>query len=264
MAIDFINSLKNHNFIRRLYRRRRGSDSVNFSSPLSLPNLVLWLDAQDTSTLWTDAEKTTNPTTLNDPIEVWDDKSGNANHLTSAGSDPAAYNDGGELGGDTVRNTSDLVQYQASGNMSVVQPFHLFIVLRPTTTGDRHVFGFSDTDDIPSGDVRVSNNSYAINAGTELSDSTTINFDTNYVFECRFNGASSYISLNNNSESGDAGSTDPSSGDKFTLFDDGSQSTFTVWRGDIGEVILTNSILSSAWVTEVRSYLEGRWSVSLN
>lgn len=50
--------------------------------PTSLPNLGLWLDASDSSTLFQSFNGTTPAISQNDPIGYWGDKSGNARNFT--------------------------------------------------------------------------------------------------------------------------------------------------------------------------------------
>ena len=56
--------------------------SASAFSPLSLPGLALWLDASDLGTLWQDSARTTAVAADADPVGAWDDKSGNARHVT--------------------------------------------------------------------------------------------------------------------------------------------------------------------------------------
>lgn len=52
--------------------------------PTSISGLMIWLDAADIATLWQDSTRTTPVAANSDPIGAWDDKSGNASHLTQA------------------------------------------------------------------------------------------------------------------------------------------------------------------------------------
>lgn len=53
-------------------------------TPADITGLVLWLDAQDTATLYQDSAKTTPAAADNDPIGAWADKSGNGKDATQA------------------------------------------------------------------------------------------------------------------------------------------------------------------------------------
>ena len=52
------------------------------SSPTTIPGCMLWLDANDTSTMFEDFAGTIPAISNNDPITLWRDKSGNNNHFT--------------------------------------------------------------------------------------------------------------------------------------------------------------------------------------
>ena len=59
------------------------SSDAHFS-PGQLPNLFLWLDANDLSTLFQDSAGTTAVTSNNDPVGRWADKSGSGRHFLQA------------------------------------------------------------------------------------------------------------------------------------------------------------------------------------
>lgn len=54
-------------------------------SPTDITGLSLWLDGDDSSTLWANANRTT-PASLGGRVHIWDDKSPNANHGSQAAS----------------------------------------------------------------------------------------------------------------------------------------------------------------------------------
>ncbi len=60
-------------------------------NPNKLSGVTIWLDASDTSTLYTDSSCTTSVTTNNDPIGCWQDKSTAANNATASGADRPLY-----------------------------------------------------------------------------------------------------------------------------------------------------------------------------
>jgi hypothetical protein len=60
---------------------RGGSPSF---SPADIAGLALWLDASDAATLFQDAAGTTPAVADNDPVGRWADKSGNGRHVTQA------------------------------------------------------------------------------------------------------------------------------------------------------------------------------------
>jgi hypothetical protein len=53
-------------------------------TPAELSGLLLWLDGSDATTLFQDAAGTTPAAANDDPVGLWMDKSGNANHATAA------------------------------------------------------------------------------------------------------------------------------------------------------------------------------------
>ena len=66
---------------------RTGTAPANapVSSPLDIPNCSLWLDASDSSTLFSDAAGTTPATTT---VRMWSDKSAAAQHVKTTGTGP--------------------------------------------------------------------------------------------------------------------------------------------------------------------------------
>ena len=61
-------------------------------------NLILWLDAEDGSTLFQDAAGATPVTTAGQSVGRWADKSGNNNHANQAGSNKPTYEETAGLG----------------------------------------------------------------------------------------------------------------------------------------------------------------------
>lgn len=72
------------NLRRNIILRRRRRQGLGGFDPRTIPGLNLWLDANDSSTLWQDAAGTTPAAANNDVIGKWDDKSGNGYHVVQA------------------------------------------------------------------------------------------------------------------------------------------------------------------------------------
>lgn len=64
------------------------SFSSSSFQPTDVPNLGLWLDASDSSTLFQSFDGTTPAVSQNDPIGYWSDKSGNNRNFTNNGNTP--------------------------------------------------------------------------------------------------------------------------------------------------------------------------------
>jgi hypothetical protein len=100
-------------------------------SPLDVTGLILWLDANDLSTI----------TKSSDLVSQWDDKSGQGNDLTEATNKPL-WVDGAHNSKDTIRfdGTNDAINIDAFTGGALTQPSTIFIVCTFPDAADETVF----------------------------------------------------------------------------------------------------------------------------
>lgn len=98
-------------------------------SPLSIAGLQLWLDASDSTTLFTDSAGSTPATADGDVVGRWADKSGNTRHATqSDGTKKPALKLALENGRNAIQ--FDVSNDTISGTAGANYPRHTFTVIR--------------------------------------------------------------------------------------------------------------------------------------
>jgi hypothetical protein len=236
-------------------------------SPLDIPDVRLWLDASDASTLWADTAGTTPATSS---VARWDDKSGNAHNATqsTAGSQPTTATR--TINGLNVLDyVSDSLQlptaFRNSVNASDVTMFIVFqtdvgsakqVLLTSLLNTGRTAFGllvnsanlltFLHGDNGPTEDnaAKVACTPTNVNLAVGRSTGTTqyVNngatavSNTNGTATIGLGGATSIGSYNNNA------------GDRL--------------NGVIAEIIIYTRSLTDSEVNKVANYLSSKWGAS--
>jgi hypothetical protein len=247
-------------------------------SPVSL-SPSLWLDASDGATMYkerTGASATTLVSADADPVGTWRDKSGNARHLI-APSDAAR-----PTFKVNIQNGRSVVQFDGADDVlsadSVASVFSgtnksqsTFAVVKATTTNNRTFCGFGRNGNLTPiflhRIVSASNTSLSYmrnDAGADLTltgPSTALG--TTYVYSMIYDGSQPYISI-----SGTTGTPGSFTGtitlDRFTV---GGQrrTNFEEWlNGQIMELIIYPSALSTSQRQQVERYLGNKWGVTLS
>jgi hypothetical protein len=221
--------------------------SASFS-PLTIPGIALWLDANDASTLFQVENGTTPAAADGDPIGYWGDKSGAGRHAiqATAGNKPvlklAAKN-----GKNTVRFTT--TDDNVAVTMTITQPSTYWVVAIKTAGG----FYFDGNTGSPRNLLIDGPPVYAA-AGTNLMTAGVTSTNWN-IFTVTFNGLSSSIRANGASvASGNAGTNEPTG-----LRIGSSISQTTGLSGDIAEFIVAIGAQSASTITAVESYLNAKW-----
>jgi hypothetical protein len=237
-------------------------------TPAQLPNLQLWLDAADDSTI-----------TLNgSSVSQWDDKSGNGRHFsqtTDATWQPAYVTPGingrGSLSFDGINDRI----FRANEAWAYNYPVALFVVFRATafTAAYNGLFGFFGDFFATSRGYAVLMKSNAKSAIYTVAESSQPNYDGNgnVTYSTDTTHVFSATIANGSVESFGDGSSDGSISDAFTLRtntpdiiggmeigSDSLSSRFTQWQ--IGEAI----IVSGAAITQdnrqrTEGYLARKW-----
>ena len=225
--------------------------NANYFSPATIGGCLLWLDASGASNyiLSTSASTT---------ITQWNDKSGNKNHMIASGSPLIVYN---VINNRSAIYSSSSSNYFQNNNITLpTPPYSIFIVAYNTTSGQQSRFlsGISDAHLM----IRTeTNNTISIYNGSGGSWNVNITTSTAYTTPVLIEQINS-----GNSVGG------------MSLYINGTQSGASVngtatgfiglylgnWTGYIAEVIIYNSVLSTAQRQLVEGYLAWKWGLQTN
>ena len=242
---------------------QRASLSTWFS-PASYSNLTLWLDASDSSTLY-DATTGGSLVAHEGQIARWQDKSGNNYHFTqsSAANRPIRRR--------SIKNGLDVVTV-SGGNSQRMQNTSINLA-----SSDYTVFcAFNSSEDLVSyryllewtnfgtvfayrGTTAAAPAFYQFNTWR---DATTSSASGPHVLSWTLNSASGATIHRNNIQVGDvlSYSTPRAWGGTTYLLGDSSNSVFLL--GDVYELIVYRSVLSSDARTIICNYLLTKWGIS--
>lgn len=237
-------------------------------NPISPTNLLMWYDGADTSSL----------TLSGSTITVWNDKSGNGNHLTVAVGPTRTATSSNPAGWDVSFDGS--TQYIRSNALAVTNGTNtmtVFIVVKNTTSGTlgRIIAGItSGPETTETGAFRFANggtNSIAITKGslTGTQDGTTYTISSNvfHIITITWNGATNspvFVDGSlNNTYSANSNTTF-----SFTRFGFGASlgtspsfTPATFWTGSLNEVIIYRSALSTTQRRQMEGHLAWKWGL---
>ncbi len=233
----------------------QGAGSAAFV-PTDISGLAAWYDASVIGTLWQDSGRTTPVTTLDHPIGAWDDRSGNARHLTqgTAGNKPRYKTSvfGSLSGVDFV--TDDFLK---SSLFTVNQPDTIFMVLDVDTVTDAIMF------DAPFGGTRqvllMSAADWLHYATNSVGGGAP---DTNpHILISTMTGASSKLRVDGGADVSGAANpgTNALGGVQLGIETNGAALPFD---GRIAEVLVYDSALSTANIDRVGNYLGTKWGIT--
>ena len=242
--------------------------------------LVLWLDADDSTSLSTAAcTSTVSSPSASNRITCWKDKSGRENHVSSdAGSPSYETNE---------FNTKPVIRFTGSQNMTVSdligmqggdEPFTVFAVANTSQTGtgsDILAFGDSHTNAKESWQMRMDNSSEYLSlfedANVKSDSNPTIIFGEtakHAVISMSYNGegvkdTSNQLIYQNGALLSTIASL-TSTGDASIaatpkLAIGSGVEDNNIWQGDIAEVIIYTRMLSDAERQDVEAYLAQKW-----
>jgi hypothetical protein len=227
---------------------------ASFDEFPSVSGLVARYDFNDISTLWKDTARTSAVTADADVIKGVTDLSGTGNHLSEATNGPA-YKVNIQNGKSVSRydGTNDVLQ---SADITDISTPTLFVVVKHATgtpPGQQGILG--DPSDALQLYVH-STGFWAYYAGTE--QATAIDVNTNaHILVGKFNGAGSVLYVD-----GSVGSTaNPGAGALTTGIRVGANSS-NFLNGDICEVVVYNSVLSSTNINLVGNHLASKWGTT--
>lgn len=229
--------------------------------PTDIANLVLWLDANDLTTLFQDAAGTT-PATDTSVVGHWADKSDQGNNVTqSTTAFKPTYLTGIENGLPVIRfdGSDDRLASAAFAGGNLTQPTHIFAVAKISAIdGQRFLYdgiGASNRNAIFS--LSAGGDKWAIFSGASVND-TTATTDL-LLFEALFNGASSTLTVNGTPfVSGDPGAQVLSG---ITV--GASHSGAVPWIGDVDEVMVYDAEISAVNIAKIETYVADKWAAAI-
>ena len=254
-ALDFsdneilfhFNQYDSNREIQDLSGSNNNSTVIGFS-PLDIDGLVAWYDASDSDTI-----------TISTGVSQWDDKSGNANHLTQGtGSKqptviPSGLNDLDVLDWDST-STQQLSRTTWTGG-SISQPFTIVFV-----GGYDAIVSASYVYDSGSGvrcGVSVGSTTYQPYCGTGSSFGTATTGD--YLYFITHNNSSGVFDRAGSSEgSFSAGESNGMNG--IIIGNYQADNPANDFNGQIGELFVIEN-LSSSDANDLTAYLEDKWNV---
>lgn len=225
-------------------------------SPADLTDLVSWHDADDISTLWQDSARTTQVASNNDPVGAWDDKSGNANHLLQAtvGYRPL-YKTNTLNSKPTI--LGDGVDDFLTDTFTLTQPAHCFVIFRQETWTESDVIldGGSDLTMLLS--QFPSTPDVTVYAGASLSSSDAT-IGTFFLGDLLYNSTSSHLQIADNAPvNGNAGTASPGG---LSVF---ARASGFFSNSSIAEIVLCDAELTGSDLTDLRSYFNTKWGVTV-
>jgi hypothetical protein len=271
-------------------------------SPKKLKGLALWLDASDTSSLWTTDAGAVTP--VNDPrditgcvlwldgadssstgmtlngslVETWKDKSGGGRDFTASGTarptlTPSAINSRSAV---TFNGSSTTMAGNAAAESVIrnLAGYTIFTAVRTASVagGERFAFGVGSTILVRTGqqDSRpliagrrlyadtlksITDGSGTLTTGTAFIQTAVVNHSSQSLTGVRnglvFATDATYMAAGT-SQNNDAPTSVGTQGG----------GTYGFWNGEIAEIIVFNTALSTANRARVEAYLAQRWGIS--
>ena len=249
------------------------SKSISGFDPRSLSGCVLWLDADDPYTLFSDAGGTTLATTT---VNAWKDKSTNALLFTGGTSGPT-------LTKSTTVNSRPYLSFNGTSNyllntsMSVSQPYTIYVVaylLGNTNNYYRLLTGLSaigSNGNLVVGS-QVGNFAVFTGNGTNFNDTSAITPLTSVytvwaIYSATVTGATVNSFLNGVALNSKTGTYIASTLTGFNIAGGNSLTGFAgvsgqFFVGNIGEILMYNYVLSASQRQQVEGYLAWKWGMT--
>ena len=260
---------------------RRGFFGAPAFKPSDIAGLQLWLDA--TTGLFDATSGGSAVTTNASAVARWEDQSGNARHATQANSAlQATLRTSVQNGRNIIRfdGTDDFYSGVADAlplaNSSTRLTF--FMACIPDLSGRQAAYGGGgiirgmQTDSsegwyfgVRSGGKFAFNQNSGANAC--IVSTSTLTTNTAYVIGSTYDGAqvgvsnrvTNYLSSSSETDVLDDGSGGWGAGEEIGR---GYTSASYYFKGDLCELVIYDSVLSSANITSVVNYLKSRWGIS--
>jgi len=243
---------------------------AGFTDPTDIAGLDLWLDASDSSTLF---DATTGGSTPADDAKVarWEDKSGNANHAIQTNSSFRPDRRVSEVngldtidfdgGGDELLGASDLTARQTDDKT-------VFVVVAADVTGNDFPFCLYTNSGASAGQggavsVEVG---YRVNTLKWVSSTPASTTSASIISLTQSATGDLYAAvsmwLDGASVTRTSG-TDGSFSDRSASYVVGESGTGGNYNGDVCEIIVYDSELSTADREAVETYLADKWGITI-
>jgi len=231
-------------------------NGATFNAPLIIPDLELWLDASDTSTI----------TESSNLVTQWSDKSGNSNNVTASGADRPTTNT-------TTMNSRNVIDFDGSNKLTlpsalytIPQDSNTVIIVSKRNTEDAS--GNATIGMAESGTNRffhlyssVSGRQQYVNraAGTAaVSVNDIVNTDFN-IAACRRAATTLGIAINGATETTAVAGGSPATIDAGFVGAAGSGATNL--DGSIAEILIYSRLLDADEILVILKYLSAKWKI---
>ncbi|HEB26682.1 hypothetical protein LCGC14_1923580 [marine sediment metagenome] len=227
--------------------------------PSDIAGLQLWLDANDSATLFQDAAKTT-AAGNGDVVGAWADKSGQGNDATQATTSKKPTRQDGIIGGLPVVRGDAGDDYLAT-NTGALTAETIFIVAKHAVNNALGIM----VDSTGAGDTRivyspiVNRVIYSYDFVNAIVSSGFTETDP-IIITAKHDGVTT-LSLSVNS---DTPVTASRAVDSHTYLHLLSRSSTSMLNGDIAELLIYDSELSDGNITLVENYLSNKWGIALS
>lgn len=243
-------------------------------SPSDISGLILWLDADDSTTLFQDLAMTIPAVLDSDVVGGWADKSGNANHATQA---TTARKPLLKL---VIQNGRDVVRFDGTDDflsLAVVllsisdaaQPYTCFVVVKTADTAgafigqyvgvDNNRFGFGSGISPGDGKLRY----WKADAISIADSQTTISDGNAHIAEFKkISSGANQTTLYRDGNLVATGTDYRAFSNDITTFGAISAGSAPL-SGDLDEILIYNSALSDSDRGDVESYLSAKWGITL-
>lgn len=227
-----------------------GGAATTTFSPDNITGLVGWWDARALSTLFQDAGATTPVAADNDPVGLWRDRSAVARHASqaTAGAKPTYKA--------SAINTRPALSFDGDDTLAfsslALTNFTVFVVYDVSVLNTLSYLLTSATGGIHAGGTTAGVDGYGATDGTNLRTSNAEPTDAGIV-------AYQNAHLYRNGVEATYSSTGTPTGLTLTLIGGRASPTTLTFKGLIGEILIYNSQLIAAQLTQVNDYLTAKW-----
>lgn len=228
------------------------------------PNLVFWLDASDNTTLF-DATTGGSNVAASGAVARWEDKSGNANHVTqsTANNRPTLLAaDLNSLDGLDFDGTNDSL-----GTSTAVAnaPLTVFVVAKPDTTANTgrfaHIFGSTYAYQLSASTTFNTRNGQVETGITSLAWGS-VSASTAYIFSAVFTTTATSGYINNVLGAGGAGSAMGEAGTTTTIGARSDLNAATYFNGKIYEIAAFDHEFSDAERNAMALHFSQKWGIT--
>lgn len=218
--------------------------------PTDIAGLTLWLDASDSTTLFQNSDGTTPATADSDPIGYWKDKSRNGSHAIQT------VNGNRPLLRTAVKNGKNVLRFSGVsdylGSALSINMLHVFVVEYISVTDNYNtLFGKTAITNLAP-DTVLRRHLPASNRTWGHNNSSDWGPPANW----QVNGTS-----NNLQSDGTWGVLSCYRDNNVVSGFEVSSKQYRLWKGDISEILVYDSRINGANLTNINNYLNTKWGV---